>query len=74
MTFQIGIGPNNRKSAYFDATVAEGVACFSVYNHMFIPAHYGDPEGEYDALMNGVAMWDVGRNGRSNCPGRMRRG
>ena len=45
MTFQIGIGPNNRKSAYFDATVAEGVACFSVYNHMFIPAHYGDPEG-----------------------------
>ena len=59
MTFQIGIGPNNRKSAYFDATVAEGVACFSVYNHMFIPAHYGDPEGEYDALMNGVAMWDV---------------
>ena len=25
MTFQIGIGPNNRKSAYFDATVAEGL-------------------------------------------------
>jgi glycine cleavage system aminomethyltransferase T len=59
VTYQIGIGPNNRKSVYFDATVADGVACFSVYNHMFIPAHFGDPEAEYDGLMNGVAMWDV---------------
>ena len=47
MTYQIGISPNNRKSVYFDATVAEGVACFSVYNHMFIPAHFGDPMAEY---------------------------
>ncbi|SFT16282.1 aminomethyltransferase [Sulfitobacter marinus] len=59
MTYQIGIGPNNRKSVYFDATVADGVACFSVYNHMFIPAHFGDPDAEYDSLMNGVAIWDV---------------
>jgi glycine cleavage system aminomethyltransferase T len=59
VTYQIGIGPNNRKSVYFDATVADGVACFSVYNHMFIPAHFGEPEAEYDSLMNGVAMWDV---------------
>jgi glycine cleavage system aminomethyltransferase T len=59
VTYQIGIGPNNRKSVYFDATVAEGVACFSVYNHMFIPAHFGDPMAEYDSLMTGVAMWDV---------------
>ncbi len=59
MTFEIGIGPNNRKSVYFDATVADGVACFSVYNHMFIPAHFGDPQAEYDALMSGVVMWDV---------------
>lgn len=59
MTYQIGIGPNIRKSVYFDATVADGVACFSVYNHMYIPAHFGDPEAEYESLMNGVAMWDV---------------
>ena len=59
MTFTIGIGPNNRKSCYFDATVADGVKSFSVYNHMFIPAHFGDPAAEYDRLMNGVAMWDV---------------
>lgn len=59
MTYQIGIGPNNRKSPFFDATVADGVASFSVYNHMFIPAHFGDSAAEYDSLMNGVAMWDV---------------
>lgn len=59
MTFQIGIGPNLRKSAYFDATVRDGVRSFSVYNHMLIPGHFGDPEAEYDRLINGVAMWDV---------------
>jgi len=59
MTFTIGIGPNLRKSPYFEATVRDGVSSFSVYNHMLIPAHFGDPDGEYDRLMNGVAMWDV---------------
>lgn len=59
MSFSIGIGPNIRKSAYFDATVRDGVRSFSVYNHMYIPAHFGDPDAEYDRLLNGVAMWDV---------------
>jgi aminomethyltransferase len=59
MPFEINIGPNIRKSAYFDATVADGVRSFSVYNHMYIPGHFGDPEGEYDRLLHGVAMWDV---------------
>ena len=59
MAFSIGIGPNIRKSAYFDATVRDGVKSFSVYNHMYIPAHFGDPEAEYDRLISGVAMWDV---------------
>jgi len=59
MSFTIGIGPNLRKSPYFDATVRDGVRSFSVYNHMLIPGHFGDPEGEYDRLIHGVAMWDV---------------
>lgn len=59
MSYQIHIGPNIRKSPYFDATVAEGVRSFSVYNHMFIPGNFGDPEAEYDRLLTGVAMWDV---------------
>ncbi|MEO0380846.1 MAG: glycine cleavage T C-terminal barrel domain-containing protein [Pseudomonadota bacterium] len=59
MTFTIGIGPNIRKSAYFEATVRDGVKSFSVYNHMYIPGHFGDPDAEYDRLLNGVVMWDV---------------
>lgn len=55
----IGIGANIRKSAYFDATLRAGVRCFSVYNHMFIPAHFGNPEAEYARLIDGVVMWDV---------------
>ena len=59
MSFEIAIGSNTRKSPYFEATVADGVACFYVYNHMYIPAHFGAPEREYDMLVNGVVMWDV---------------
>jgi glycine cleavage system aminomethyltransferase T len=39
--------------------VADGVASFSVYNHMYAPAHFGDPVAEYQALLDGVVMWDV---------------
>jgi len=59
MAFEIHIGPNIRKSPYFDATVRDGVRSFSVYNHMYIPGNFGDPAAEYDRLINGVAMWDV---------------
>ncbi|NSY41608.1 MULTISPECIES: glycine cleavage T C-terminal barrel domain-containing protein [unclassified Leisingera] len=59
MDFLVGIGSNIRKSPYFEATVADGVSCFSVYNHMYIPAHFGDPAAEYKRLTEGVAMWDV---------------
>lgn len=59
MSFQIAIGSNVRKSPYFDATVADGVVSFSIYNHMFAPAHFGDPEGEYRALLDKVVIWDV---------------
>ena len=59
MTFSISIGPNLRKSPYFDATVADGVKAFSVYNHMYIPSHFGRQQHEYEHLIDGVVMWDV---------------
>lgn len=59
MHFEIAIACNVRKSPYFDATVADGVRAFSVYNHMFAPSHFGDPEAEYRALLEKVVMWDV---------------
>ena len=59
MQFEIAIACNVRKSPYFDATVADGVRAFSVYNHMFAPSHFGNPEAEYRALLEKVVMWDV---------------
>ena len=49
-----------RKSPYFWKSRAHGVAMYSVYNHTYHPRHYGDPIGEYWALLNGVTLWDVG--------------
>ena len=59
MSLGIAIGARVRKSPYFDKTVEDGVTAFSVYNHMYMPTSYGDPEAEYNRLINGVAMWDV---------------
>ena len=60
MAIQLSIGPRVRKSPYFEAARRAGLAAASVYNHMFMPTSYGDPMAEYDRLINGVAMWDVG--------------
>ena len=48
-----------RRSAYYDATVADGVTSFMTYNQMMMPTGYGDPEAEYWRLINGVSQWDV---------------
>jgi glycine cleavage system aminomethyltransferase T len=48
-----------RPSPFFEATVAQGVASFTTYNHMLMPTGYGHPEEEYWRLVNGVSMWDV---------------
>ncbi|MEZ5754545.1 MAG: glycine cleavage system protein T, partial [Paracoccaceae bacterium] len=39
-----GFGTQIRKSPYFDATVRWGATGFSVYNHMYIPRDFGNPE------------------------------
>ena len=42
-----GFGTQIRKSPYFDATVRWGAKGFSVYNHMYIPRDFGDPEQNF---------------------------
>ena len=59
MSYRMSVSPNVRKSPYFDATVIDGVKSFAVYNHMYMPVDFGDPDAEYDRLLNGVVMWDV---------------
>lgn len=53
-------GPWYRKSPFFEATRRAGCTAYDIYNHMYLPAYYDDPEAEYWALSNAVTMWDVG--------------
>ncbi len=49
-----------RPSPFFEAVVAEGMVAANIYNRMIMPTSFGDPEGEYWRLINGVSQWDVG--------------
>ncbi len=53
-------GPWYRQSPFFNATRRAGCTSYDIYNHMYLPAYYDDPETEYWALDRGVTMWDVG--------------
>ena len=54
-----GFGTQIRKSPYFDATVRWGATGFSVYNHMYIPRDFGDPEQNFWNLVNNAILCDV---------------
>jgi len=56
---QFGFGTQIRKSPYFDATVRWGAKAFSVYNHMYIPRDFGDPERNFWNLVNDAILCDV---------------
>lgn len=49
-----------RPSPFLAAAMADGLKQANVYNRMIMPTSYGDPEGEYWRLINGVSQWDVG--------------
>ena len=54
-----GFGTQIRKSPFFEATVAWGARDFSVYNHMYIPRDFGDPEQNFWNLVNDAILCDV---------------
>ena len=54
-----GFGTQIRKSPYFDATVRWGATGFSVYNHMYIPRDFGNPEQNFWNLVNDAILCDV---------------
>ena len=59
MSYQIAMGPRERKSPFFDRTVTDGATAMTIYNQMFMPVSYGNALAEYNRLMEGVSMWDV---------------
>ena len=54
-----GFGTQIRKSPYFDSTVKWGAKGFSVYNHMYIPRDFGNPEQNFWNLINDAILCDV---------------
>ena len=54
-----GFGTQIRKSPYFDSTVKWGATGFSVYNHMYIPRDFGDPEQNFWNLIEKSILCDV---------------
>ena len=57
-------GPWYRQSPFFKATRQAGCTAYDIYNHMYLPAYYDDPETEYWALNE--RRHDVGRRRRTH--------
>jgi aminomethyltransferase len=60
ITTKLYFGPWYRRSPFFEATRRAGCAAYDIYNKMYLPAEYDDPNVEYQALNEGVTLWDVG--------------
>ena len=59
ITKDFGFWTQIRKSPYFNATVKCGATGFSVYNHMYIPRDFGDPEKNFWNLIHDAILCDV---------------
>ena len=59
-TTKLYFGPWYRRSPYFESTLRAGCTAYDIYNKMYLPAEYDDPNVEYQALQDGVTLWDVG--------------
>ena len=58
-TKDFGFGTQIRKSPFFNGTVRWGATDFSVYNHIYIPRSFGDPEQNFWNLVNDAILCDV---------------
>ncbi len=54
-----GFGTQIRKSPYFESTLKWGATGFSVYNHMYIPRDFGNPEQNFWNLIEKSILCDV---------------
>ena len=59
-TTKLYFGPWYRRSPYFESTLRAGCKAYDIYNKMYLPAEYDDVAVEYQALNEGVTLWDVG--------------
>ena len=56
---KFGFGTQIRRSPFFQSTLDWGAKEFSVYNHMYIPRDFGNPEENFWNLINNAILCDV---------------
>ena len=57
---QLVFNPRVRKSPFFTSTMKHGASAFTIYNHMYLPISYEGVIEDYNKVLNGVQLWDVG--------------
>ena len=57
---QLVFNPRVRKSPFFISTMKHGAIAFTIYNHMYLPISYEGVIEDYNKVLNGVQLWDVG--------------
>jgi len=55
----VGISARTRTSPFFEATRRWGCQAYGVYNRMYMPLYYRNPEQEFWHLIEHVSLWDV---------------
>ena len=56
---QVQRGARNRRTPYHEAAQKYDPKGYTVYNHMYFPIRFDSFESEFEALLNGVTLWDV---------------
>ena len=59
-TSKVVFSPRVRKSPFFLSTIKYGAKAFTVYNHMYLPISFEGTIPDYNNLLKGVQLWDVG--------------
>ena len=59
-TAKVVFSPRVRKSPFFQSTMKYGAKAFTVYNHMYLPVSFENTITDYNNLLQGVQLWDVG--------------
>ena len=59
-TAKVVFSPRIRKSPFFESTMKYGAKACTVYNHMYLPVSFENTITDYNNLLQGVQLWDVG--------------
>ena len=68
--FYIAKSRRLRNTPYTSRIESQGVTAYTIYNHMLLPASFGNLEKEYFHLKENVQIWDVAAEGQVQIKGK----